>query len=393
MQRLIDRLNRAVPTLFGKIVIANGLLIGVGAVMGMLLSHTLTDPLRQGMMVAVLVAAVGFAIFLNYVIVRLAFEPLNQFVELTEQVRAGQTKARVEVDPARDTEVHRLAGALNTMLDELENQRHQLASSILRAQEEERIRVARELHDEAAQALTTLIIHLDVLADQLPADHPGLRDRVKRAKDLTTRTLGDVRRLIYDLRPSVLDDLGLVAALNWIIREKLEPAGIKVAFTAPPEAGPGSLGNLTPDQHTALFRVFQEAATNVIRHSQATHMTIRLEADEAAIRLLVRDNGRGFVTAQVRSVSAGGRGLGLIGMKERISLLGGRWDLRSLPGRGTTIEVTLPRHGDGPGAGAGPGAGGRPGDRPGAGDRRGARGPSRGGGREAGRGEDPRSVS
>lgn len=364
MQRLIDRLNQAVPTLFGKIVIANGLLIGVGTVMGVLLSHTLTDPLRQGVMVAVLVAAIGFAIFLNYVIVRLAFEPLNQFVELAEHVRAGQTKARVEVDPARDTEVHRLAAALNTMLDELENQRHLLASSILRAQEEERIRVARELHDEAAQALTTLIIHLDVLADQLPAEHPGLRERVKRAKDLTTRTLGDVRRLIYDLRPSVLDDLGLVAAMNWIIREKLEPAGINVTFMAPPESGPGSLGHLTPDQHTALFRVFQEAATNIIRHSQATHVTIRLEADEAAIHLHVRDNGRGFSTARVRSVSAGGRGLGLIGMKERITLLGGRWDLRSLPGHGTTIEVTLPRHGEG-----------TP------------------GGREAGRGEDPRSVS
>lgn len=351
MQRLFDRLNQAVPTLFGKIVIANGLLIGVGAVMGVLLSHSLTDPVRHGAMVAVLIAAVAFAIFLNYVIVRFAFEPLNQFVELAEQVRGGHLTARVEVDPARDTEVHRLAAALNTMLDELENQRHHLASSILRAQEEERIRVARELHDEAAQALTTLIIHLDVLAEQLPAEPPTLRARVAQAKDLTTRTLGDVRRLIYDLRPSVLDDLGLVAAINWIVREKLEPAGIRVTFAAPPESGPGSLGSLTPDQHTALFRVFQEAATNVIRHSHATELTIRLRADEEAIHLHVRDNGRGFLVDRARRVSGGGRGLGLIGMQERITLLGGRLDLRSAPGRGTTIEVTLPRHGAAGGAG------------------------------------------
>ena len=205
------------------------------------------------------------------------------------------------------------------------------------AQEEERKRIARELHDETAQALIDLSRRLDDLAtsrEQLPESAIG---RLEEFQELIDSILRGIRRFSRDLRPSVLDDLGLLPALEWLTANLMEEDGIKTELKVY-----GNRRRLPPEAELALFRIVQEALSNIRRHSQASRVVTAVEFSEGKVRITVDDNGRGAeLPGRTGDLATTGK-LGLIGMHERARLLNGTLTVRSKPGKGTTVTVDVP---------------------------------------------------
>jgi signal transduction histidine kinase len=222
-------------------------------------------------------------------------------------------------------------------LDEANAQLQRLTSLVINAQEEERRRLSRDLHDDTAQALTSLLVRMRLLARQAVKDEVkhGLLDLL----DLTTQALDDVRRMALDLRPSTLDDLGLVPAVESYAREFAERWGIDVRVSA---AGGKRLAR---DIELIVYRIVQEALANIAKHAGATRVAIEFRREHDHLVVTVDDDGRGFDVAA--TLASRERGLGLFGMQERAQLAGGYLNLRSAPDTGTTVTLVVPRRGDG----------------------------------------------
>ncbi|HEX8918025.1 MAG TPA: PAS domain S-box protein [Chloroflexota bacterium] len=243
-------------------------------------------------------------------------------------------------------DVHFLQSVANIMATAIERKRleeerarhsKELATRVLQAQEAERKRISRELHDETAQTLSILLTNLDLVGRHLPAGNAMLKSSFERAGSLARRALDETRALSHDLRPTILDDAGLVAALEWLAQahESFFAGHVSVDAEAP------SPGALTPEIEVALFRIAQEALTNAGKHAHATHVRLSLFFTARAVHLSLEDNGRGFDRRHVPNPTREGR-LGLYGMQERAALLGGTLAIHTSPGRGTTVEVELP---------------------------------------------------
>ena len=216
-------------------------------------------------------------------------------------------------------------------LEEANRQLRILSRQLFQVQEEERRHLARELHDEIGQTLTAAKINLKIIAPDAPARISG---RLDDSIQLLDHLLAQVRQLSLDLRPSVLDDLGLVPALRSLADQQGRRASVAVRFSA--EHIPESLD---PEIQTTCFRIAQEGITNAVRHANPTHIKIDLRGGDGKLRLLIQDDGIGFEMDSARAKTGG---LGLMGMQERAALVGGGAKIISSPGRGTTIEVSLP---------------------------------------------------
>jgi signal transduction histidine kinase len=221
---------------------------------------------------------------------------------------------------------------LQELYRELQNKeeaRGELLKKVIAVQEEERKRIARELHDETSQDLATLLLSIETSANSNPEE---LKKKLLQMKALTGRTLDSIHRMILDLRPSVLDDLGLTSAIRWVAETRLEPLGVDLTF-----AVTGQERRLKPEIETTLFRIGQEAISNIARHAEANSVSIALAFAEDHIGLEVEDNGQGFDLNRFPNGS-----FGLLGMKERTSLLDGTFAIDSNPGNGTRLAVTIP---------------------------------------------------
>ncbi|MDB6015948.1 MAG: Multi-sensor signal transduction histidine kinase [Pedosphaera sp.] len=229
------------------------------------------------------------------------------------------------------TERERSEAALKQTTEQLQT----LSRRLLELQEAERRHIARELHDEIGQALTALKINLQAV--QRLSGMATLAPRLTDSISIVDRTLRQVRNLSLDLRPSMLDDLGLCSALRWYADQQAQRAGLSIQFMA------GELGaRLEPALETACFRVAQEALTNIVRHAQATTVRVHLESDGDSLHLTVHDDGIGFDPEHLEQQTERGRSLGLLGMKERASLIGGRVELKSAPRAGTEVHAWFP---------------------------------------------------
>ena len=224
--------------------------------------------------------------------------------------------------------------ALTQELKDRDERRARLLGKFIRAQEEERKRIARELHDETCQTVAALSVAADT-ALAMPPDPD--RRRLGEIKDLAALALAEVHRVIYDLRPSVLDDLGLAAAVRWLGERHLAPLGI--AFRCEIE---GLDERLPVEVETAVFRVVQEALMNVVRHAGAETVLVQMERRNHRLEIEVEDDGRGFDPASVTTPDSSGRGLGLLGIHERVELLGGKVTIDSAPEQGTRVAVSVP---------------------------------------------------
>ncbi len=222
-----------------------------------------------------------------------------------------------------------------------EEVRGELLKDILAIQEEERKRIARELHDETSQAIASLVANLEASAGMLPAAMDKPKALLRKAQSLSISILDGIHKLIYELRPSLLDDLGLVAATRWLADNNLRELGVKVDFRST-----GRKRRLSSRLETTLFRVIQEAVYNIAKHARARNTSLSLHFKKNAIRVNIRDDGTGFDVAEAISSKDRPRGLGLLGMKERVELLNGTLNIQSRPGAGTEINIEIPFNGE-----------------------------------------------
>lgn len=292
---------------------------------------TIDAPIETGQF-ALLLAGFLVLVALNLLLLRRVLAPLFQLTEVMSSVDPDRPGQRLsEVDP-RSAEGQALADAFNGMLDRLESARRDAARTALAAQEGERLRVARELHDEIGQTLTAVTIQAERAADGDPA---LASDALRSVADAVRESLDEVRRIARELRPEALDDLGLVNAL------------IALCTRIGAEGGPvvrrdlqGTLPALSPDVELVIYRIAQESLTNALRHSGARSATVSLKVDAETVTLRVGDDGKGMPN-DLPSGTAG-----IAGMRERALLVGGWLAIESRPGQGTEVRLTIPVDGD-----------------------------------------------
>lgn len=277
----------------------------------------------------VLLALLAATLAVNLFFLRRRFDPLERLIEEMEKVDLSRPGPLPEtIDGVGETEAaERLELAFLRMLRRLEAERRRAGSAALRAQEEERARVARDLHDEVNQSLTGLLLRLEAVRGEAP---PELEPQLAEIKGLANQAMRELLSLARQLRPTALDDLGLAAAVGGQV-ESLARSGFNARL-----AVEGEFADLDADLQLVVYRVAQEALNNAGRHSGAERIEVRLRRSPSAVELEVADDGRGFAFEQSE------RGLGIGGMRERALLVGGELTIESRPGEGTRVHLEIP---------------------------------------------------
>lgn len=306
----------------------------------------------------VLLTGLGFAVTLlvAWITTKQVVKPALLLTTAARRMAQGDLETTVSVR-AQD-ELGGLTESLETMRQQLWSAHRQLEDTnrtleaqvkertarlaevlkqIISAQEEERHRMARELHDDTAQALGALSISLDRARDGMNGANSEVAGYISAAKAIAAGVLEETRRLILDLRPAALDDLGLAPAIRWYAESHLEPLGVAVALQVDQPAA-----RLPNHVEVSLFRVVQEAVNNIAKHASARHASIHMEFGVSSVRIAVRDDGRGFDPANVLGTEAGGRSVGLLGMQERVRMLNGTMEIHSSEGSGAEIAIEIP---------------------------------------------------
>jgi signal transduction histidine kinase len=325
-------LDVAVPVFEGRAGIAR---IGFS---DLLVRRTVSGVTSQILLATLLVSTAGVmaAIGMTWLLTR----PILQLAEAARAVGHGDLKQRVP--RWADDELGELAEAFNIMVSDLEkaaverNERErlrvELIERVISAQEEERNRIARDLHDQTSQSLVSLIVQLKLV--EAAGDEEDRKQRLAELRDQLRTVLGDVRRMALDLRPGVLDDLGLVEAIHWFAERCCQNGEIKIHVTA---CDPCNF--LPTKESVALYRVAQEAMSNIIKHSRARQAWVKLYCEDNQVFLEVQDDGIGF-NGYIDGKRTGG--MGLFSMEERMQILGGKLEIESRAGIGSCIRAILP---------------------------------------------------
>ncbi len=313
------------PSLLSQVLAINVLLIVATVLVTGVLGHLSLADLSQHGGIVVLGLAIAASLLANWLLLRRRFAGLHKLIATMEQVDLAAPGARAQVAPGDARDVVRLHAAFNRMVGRLEAERRQAAHAVLQAQEQERQRIAQDLHDEVNQALTAIVLRLEATTQSAPS---ALRRELQETKRLANQAMDELLRLARELRPTALDDHGLIPALHTQVRDFAERTGIDARFHRR-----GPMPRLRDDQQLVVYRVTQESLSNVAQHADATRVDVELSFVGRTL-LRVRDNGRGFVETR-------NGGLGLSGMRERALLVGARLAVRSIKGHGTDVELTL----------------------------------------------------
>ena len=316
------------PALLTQVLAVNALLITATVFAASVAASLHAEPFIERKRFLVLVAALMAMVLLNGWLLRRRFAPLGELITAMEGLDFGGRDTRERIPTANVEEVVRLHQAFDRMLERLEAERSRTATAVLQAQEGERARLARDLHDEANQALTGVLLRLEATAQHAP---PQLRDELRETQAVATRAMGELVHLARELRPIALDDLGLGAALRTQIADFGRRAGIETTLALPSDC----LEDLDSDEQLVVYRVVQEGLSNVAQHAGARNVRVDVERRGEGTIVRVADDGEGFTSGDQP------QGLGLTGMRERAVLAGGRLDVSSSPGAGTTIELRL----------------------------------------------------
>jgi two-component system, NarL family, sensor histidine kinase UhpB len=278
---------------------------------------------------ALLAMAIMLALLANIMMLRRRFSPLETLINRLEAIDPAQGVSFDAPTLGAMEEVDRLSATFRRLLGRIEAERRRSGRLVLRAQEEERKRLARDLHDEVNQALTAILLRLQALMQDAPS--PEVQRELSELKGLVNQAMAELLQLARQLRPSALDDHGLVPALETQLRRFGDQHGIEATLRTAGE--PEDFGD---DQQLVVYRVAQEALANVARHADATRVDVDLTSRDGGLDLCVRDNGRGFDSSRPSA------GLGLNGMAERARLVGGELSVYSQPGSGTTVTLHVP---------------------------------------------------
>ena len=319
-------------SLLSQVLAVNTGLVAATALVAALLAPEDTHDVASAQRLILIGLAVVSAVLLNTVLLRQRLAPLDRLLQTMERVDLSRPGQRAKVAAGAPREVERLTAGFNRMLARIEEERVEGGRAVIRAQEEERARIAQDLHDEVNQALTAILLRLQAAALDVP---PGLRSELKEIQTLATQAMEELLTLARTLRPTALDDHGLVPALASQVSNFGERTGIKSSFHRHGEAP-----ELSDEEQLVLYRVAQESLSNVVQHSGASAVRVELSSVGRTV-LRVRDDGCGFKPTN----GSGGR-LGVSGMRERALLVGGRLNVFSAPGEGTTIELTMGAHED-----------------------------------------------
>jgi len=304
-------------------------------------------------------ALVGMALLVIHFHKREIFLPLRALNQVAQRIAAGDLD--VAIAPRGMREIHELAASIEAMRQRVKSlleqeqalrqqlaarleeqsgtlvqmcrEREQLLTRLISAQEEERRRVSRELHDETSQELANLIVRLGALARTV--DDPEVLQHLQRLRQHAARTLEGVNRIVMDLRPGLLDEYGLVPAVQWYADSRLSPLGVQVKVKVR-----GTPQSLSPYVQVSVYRVLQEAINNIAQHAHARQATLLFEWQPDALQVTVTDDGRGFAVDEVARNAT--PHFGLLGMRERIHLIGGEFQVESAPGQGTRIRIRVP---------------------------------------------------
>ena len=315
-------------TLFQRLFLAYAVVLGVAVAVLVLAPITVSVPTALRELAIILTGFVAMLLAYRMLLHR-ALAPLERLTGLMRRVDPLTPGRRVEAADA-DEEVAALADAFNEMLDRLEGERRESGRRALMAQESERRRIARELHDEIGQILTGLVLRSETLVRRAPAD---LRDDLAGLREAARHGAEEVRQIAQRLRPEALDELGLQSALLALATGVAEPAGLKVKRTLDPGLP------LTREQELVIYRVAQESLTNVVRHAGAEEVELSLRRDDGGVTLTVRDDGIGLPGDPDQHAN------GIRGMRERAMLVGATLELRRLTPSGTEVVLRLP-HGE-----------------------------------------------
>jgi two-component system, NarL family, sensor histidine kinase UhpB len=319
---------RTRPALLTQVLAVNAVLVAATVLAGTVMVHVDPGAVTDRRRLALLACALLATVLVNGLVLRRRFAPLEHLIAAMEAV--DLSARRSPAPPARGEvqEVARLRQAFDRMLERVDTERARTAGAVLQAQEAERARVARDLHDEANQALTGVLLRLQATAERAPAE---LRAELHETQGVATQAMAELLRLARELRPAALDDLGLAAALRTLVSESGRRAGVQAEFTLEP----GALDALREGAQIVVYRVVQEGLSNVAQHAGAHRVRVSAVREDGEAVVRIDDDGRGFDPAR-----AGG-GLGLTGMRERAVLAGGRVGVRSVPGDGTLVELRI----------------------------------------------------
>ena len=218
----------------------------------------------------------------------------------------------------------------------MQEQLRLLSRQLLLAQEEERKKISRELHDVIAQTLAGINVQLTSLRDKAALNTKGLERSIARTQRLVVHSVNIVHRFARELRPTVLDDLGLIPALHTFMKDFGEETGIRIKLSAFAE-----VKHVNSEKRTVLYRVAQEALTNVARHAQASQAEVKIQKLNGAVCMTIKDDGKGFQQDHLLHAKKGKR-LGILGMRERLEMVGGNFTVTSRPGKGTTVLAKVP---------------------------------------------------
>src|SRR5439155_444960 len=328
------RRRRDSNSLAGQVVAANVLMVVATLFAASAATHLNLRIEDQRLQFALLGLSIALVLLVNMLMLRRRFSPLDRLmgpVEATDPADPADFQAPHYDEGA--AEVDRLAASFHRMLRRIDEERKRSGRLVLRAQEEERRRLARDLHDEVNQALTAILLRLEALSQE--ANEPLSRE-IAQLKALVNQAMEELLRLARQLRPASLDDLGLIAAIEGQLARFSEQTGIQTTLhhEGSPEA-------ISEDQQTVLYRVIQEALSNTAQHAEATHVDFELRVFPShGVELRVRDNGKGFDAA---APDPDGQGIGLRGMAERARLVGGELTVNSTPGTGTRVRLYIPQ--------------------------------------------------
>jgi two-component system sensor histidine kinase UhpB len=317
-------------TLLTQVLAVNTALVAIVAFVAAVVARDRLQEAASSAGLLMIGLAVFSAILLNSILLRRRLEPIDRLVETMSHVDLASPGMRAATTRGAAREVQRLTADFNRMLERLEDERRQSGRAVLRAQEEERSRLAQDLHDEVNQALTAILLRLQATISDAPV---GLQDELSETKALVTQAMEELLTLARQLRPTALDDHGLLPALASQISHFGERTGIRASFNAH-----GPMPILSDEEQLVIYRVTQESLSNIAQHAEARQVDVELSSVGRTV-LRVRDDGQGFNGGPKQP--NGRAHLGLSGMRERALLVGGELAIFSQPGTGTTIELTM----------------------------------------------------
>jgi two-component system sensor histidine kinase UhpB len=326
-------MQRRDDSLIGQIVAANVVLVALALAGASLAAGLDLSIQHQRWQFLILALAIVLTLCVNMWMLQRRFRPLEGLIERIERIDPAQpTTLELEGDPVE--EIDRLGQSFKRLLTGIEAERRRRGQAVLRAQEEERRRLARDLHDEVNQALTAMLLRLEALAQDAP---PERSEEVAELKKLAGEAMEELLSLARQLRPTALDDHGLAAAIDAQLTRFGAQTGVATHMDVD-----GNPAELEEDVQTAIYRIAQEALNNAGRHAEANRVEVQLSVTAEGTELRVSDDGVGFDPAHPRVPPTRGGRLGLEGMAERARLVGGELDVRSSPGSGTTVSLRIP---------------------------------------------------